>query len=114
MNRAEPDQPVMNRRMNPSTWLLTPLLGLVLATAAAAGSYEEPPINYNTAAPADPVARLQKQIDAGRVKLDREDARGYLPSLLKHLNVPVSSQSLVFSKTSFQRDRISPKNPRAL
>ena len=34
-------------------WLLTPLLGLALATAAAAGSYEEPPINYNSATPAD-------------------------------------------------------------
>src|SRR5437764_14780412 len=67
-NRAELDRSVMNRRIHPSMWLLTPLLGLALATAAAAGSYEEPPINYNSATPADPVARLQKQIDAGRVK----------------------------------------------
>ena len=53
-------------------------------------------------------------VRAGRVTLDRDDAQGYLASLLKHLNVPASSQSLVFSKTSFQRERISPRTPRAL
>ena len=39
---------------------------------------------------------------------------GYLRSLLKGLEVPESSQVLVFSKTSFQRERISPETPRAL
>jgi hypothetical protein len=34
--------------------------------------------------------------------------------LLKELNVPVSSQVLVFSKTSLQRERICPKTPRAI
>jgi hypothetical protein len=34
--------------------------------------------------------------------------------LLRHLQVPESSQVLVFSKTSLQRDRISPKTPRAI
>src|SRR5262249_27414426 len=36
------------------------------------------------------------------------------PAILKELNVPPSSQVLVFSKTSFQRERITPKTPRAL
>jgi len=35
-------------------------------------------------------------------------------SLLKNLNIPESSQTLVFSKSSFQLDHISPQNPRAL
>jgi hypothetical protein len=39
---------------------------------------------------------------------------GYLPALLKALDVPVASQVLVFSKTSFQAVRIFPHNPRAL
>jgi hypothetical protein len=34
--------------------------------------------------------------------------------MLRLLNVPVSSQVLVFSKTSFQASRISPRTPRAL
>ena len=42
------------------------------------------------------------------------DDHGYLPALSKELNVPQSSQVLVFSKTSFQRERITPKTPRAL
>lgn len=39
---------------------------------------------------------------------------GYLESLLRELHIPVSSQTLVFSKTSFQVSRISPDHPRAL
>lgn len=104
----------MNSRTQLSIWFLAPLLALALASPAAAASYEEPPIDYHTAAPADPISRLQEKLDAGRVKLDRDDAQGYLGSFLKHLNIPASSQSLVFSKTSFQRDRISPRTPRAL
>src|SRR5215471_10156310 len=63
---------------------------------------------------ADPVADLQTRIKQGNVLLEYEPSHGYLLSLLKHLNVPISSQTLVFSKTSLQSERISPKTPRAL
>lgn len=76
--------------------------------------YEQEPINYSKTAPNDPVARLQKALDAGSIKLDYDEHFGYLPAVLKQLNVPVSSQSLVFSKTSFQRSRISPRTPRGV
>ena len=62
----------------------------------------------------DPVADLQRKIDAGNVKLEFDGPQGYLRSLLKALNVPISSQSLVFSKSSFQMALISPKAPRAI
>lgn len=39
---------------------------------------------------------------------------GYLPSLLEQLGVNPDSQALVFSKTSFQAGKISPRNPRAI
>ena len=39
---------------------------------------------------------------------------GYLAAVLGALRVPVSSQTLVFSKTSFQYPNISPEKPRAL
>ena len=39
---------------------------------------------------------------------------GCLPSLLAALHIPVSSQVLVFSKTSLQRQHIAPDAPRAL
>src|SRR5689334_9515925 len=84
------------------------------SAALAQAAYEQDPINYLSAPVDDPVARLQKRIDAGSVKLEADEKHGYLEPLLKALNIRVSSQTLVFSKTSFQRDHISPTNPRAL
>src|SRR6185436_14201872 len=62
-----------------------------------------------------PVAQLQKQVEQGKVTIvyDEKD-HGYLKSVLQLLAVPVSSQTLVFSKTSFQYPKISPEHPRAL
>ena len=48
------------------------------------------------------------------MKLRFDDEHGYLSSVLEALDVPVQSQVLVFSKTSFQAPRISPRMPRAL
>jgi hypothetical protein len=79
-----------------------------------ADDFDRPPINYSSAKPDNFVTRLQKQIDAGQVKLPFADEFGYLPAVLKELNVPRSSQMLVFSKTSLQRDRIAPRTPRAV
>jgi len=62
----------------------------------------------------DPIADLQQRIKGGQAKLEFEKDHGYLVSLLKVLKVPVSSQTLVFSKTSLQSERISPKTPRAI
>jgi hypothetical protein len=76
--------------------------------------FEEDSINYNNAVATNAVAQLQKQIDTGAVTLKHEDAHGYLLSLLDRLKVPRSSQMLVFSKTSLQRELISPKTPRSI
>jgi hypothetical protein len=76
--------------------------------------YSDAPINYRSQALSDPVALLQKRLDAGTARLTYDADRGYLKSVLKLLNIPVSSQALVFSKTSFQFTRISPDHPRAL
>ena len=84
------------------------------AVAGADDDFERAPINYSKATPNNPLARLQAQMDAGKVQLPFHKDRGYLPTLLKTLQVPESSQVLVFSKTSLQRSRISPKSPRAL
>lgn len=71
-------------------------------------------IGYRTAGGNDPVARLQRRINSGEVKLEYSEKNGYLESVLKLLGVPASSQGLVFSKTSFQLHRIMPSNPRAI
>ena len=75
---------------------------------------DAPPLNYATAKDSNPISRLQVSLNEGKTKLAFEKDFGYLPSLLKALNVPVSSQMLVFSKTSLQRNKISPMTPRAL
>jgi hypothetical protein len=82
-------------------------LSLFVALCAAA-------LQARTPAPSDPVQRLQQRIDSGDVALDFEPAHGYLPAVLAALKVPVSSQGLVFSRTSLQVDRIAPWSPRAL
>ena len=48
------------------------------------------------------------------MKLEFDEAHGYLRSVLRALGIPVESQVLVFSKTSFQAAAISPEWPRAL
>ena len=71
-------------------------------------------INYDKAKPNDPITRLQQWIKDGKVTLENDKDHGFLPALLRELKVPVSSQMLVFSKTSFQLRRISPSKPRAI
>lgn len=76
--------------------------------------YDHPSIQYPTQEPDDAITRLQQKMDSGAVKLDFDAKWGYLPSLLKHLGINIDSQMLVFSKTSFQGPKISPKEPRAV
>lgn len=68
----------------------------------------------DTAVTRDPVARLQARLDAGTLTLAHDSVLGYLPALLAALEIPTSSQLLVFSRTSLQTDRITPWSPRAL
>ncbi len=89
------------------------LLGLA-AAALQAEEYERPPINYSTATPDNPLSRLQAKLAAGELELPHEPDFGYLRAVLQALDVPESSQMLVFSKTSLQRDRIAPETPRAI
>jgi hypothetical protein len=57
---------------------------------------------------------LNARLREGGVTLAFDPVNGYLRSLLDALGVPVESQTLVFSQTSFQADRIHIHNPRAL
>lgn len=82
------------------------------AHAEALSSHEA--IGYQRQAPVDPVARLAQDMAAGKRRLTRDQTTGYLKSLLAALAIPEASQTLVFSKTSFQRDLIAPHTPRAL
>ena len=105
--------------------LLSGLLSLALVGTAVAASpivvkqqgyipFGDAPINYRSEDLRDPIAVLQRKLDSGEVKLQYENEQSYLRSVLKALNISVNSQTLVFSKTSFQYPKISPDKPRAL
>jgi len=103
-----------DQRVGPATAILM----LALTTLGyAAQNYEkpippeEPSIGYwADDAPDGVVGRRQ---ELGRLA-SSDDAREALARILDVLEVPVSSQMLVFSKTSLQRGLISPRNPRAV
>ena len=90
------------------------LVSAFLARGFSQGFYERPPIDYFNAPVHDRVAELSRKLEAGEVTLEYDDSFGYLKSVLEALEVPISSQTLVFSKTSLQLHRISPRRPRSL
>jgi hypothetical protein len=96
-----------------SVALVFGMAGLAAASAVAQ-DIERDPIRYSAATPRNPVVALQERLEKGTAKLEYEPGRGYLGSVLRALDIPESSQVLVFSKTSLQRERISPRTPRAI
>jgi hypothetical protein len=83
-------------------------------TARSEDEFENAPISYYESESHDPVAKLLQQIKSGEKVLVADSKGDYLPSVLQALDIPVSSQCLVFSKTSLQLSRIGPSTPRAI
>ncbi|MCR9202647.1 MAG: hypothetical protein NXI04_28730 [Planctomycetaceae bacterium] len=90
------------------------LLSILPAAANAQLDFEKEPISYSERTPEDPVYRLSQRLEQGSAKLPWESGHGRLRALLRALDIPESSQTLVFSKTSLQISRISPRTPRAI
>jgi len=105
-----------------STWLAVGSLAWMTASVVSSGQApisplalrNHPAIAYQTTRPSDPVARLDERLAGGAATLTFDATSGYLHSVLAELRVPLESQLLVYSKTSFQAPRIGPSNPRAL
>lgn len=90
-------------------------VGLLFASVCSGQNrLDVPPINYLQTRGDNPVSRLAEKLDAGEIRLPYEEGYGQLRAILNELAIPISSQSLVFSKTSLQSGRISPDNPRAI
>jgi hypothetical protein len=103
------------KRRSVASWLSAMAVCLAATVhAAASDDFEREPILYRQTQPDNCVSRLQERIDAGLVKPVFDERTGYARWLIGALGVPQSSQMLVFSKTSMQRNRIAPKTPRAL
>lgn len=103
-------------------WVLLAGAGCALAAAGqtlgetALLPIDHPAIQYDTRHLDDRVTRLGRDLISGKIHLTPSEgsAGGYLPALLQALGVNPDSQTLVFSKTSFQAARIDPRNPRAI
>ena len=77
-------------------------------------SLDHQAIQYRTGPLRDPVGLLIRDLQSGNTQLTFHGPQGYLRSLLDALHVPIESQIAVFSKTSLQKDRIEPRNPRTI
>jgi hypothetical protein len=103
-------------------WLGGAMIGATIALLAHSQTVDEalvpvdhPAIRYNQSPVNDRVTRVIQDMKAGKTKLTAgKDGTGILDGLLRALGVNPDSQMLVFSKTSFQASRISPRNPRAI
>ena len=87
---------------------------LMAGSLYADDEFEREPILYSQSTPENRISRLQQRLDQGELILTHDEKKSYLPALLQALDVPVESQMLVFSKTSLQLQRISPRTPRAI
>ncbi len=96
-----------------TAWGLLIIL-LITAPCFPQVDIEAPPINYSETKADNAVTRVIDQIESGGLSLDYDQDFGYLPALLQALDVSVSSQGLVFSKTSMQIQFLSPQTPRAV
>jgi hypothetical protein len=100
-------------------WFLIACSGVLAAsgaeTAPARLGIYNPLHKYETRAPDDRFSRFLKDWDQGKSNsIDLGGDLQFLRSLLNELEVPVSSQMLVFTATSLQKGLISARNPRAL
>ena len=101
--------------MKLNVWLWLLLIASGLATSAADyRDFDQPPHDYWKQTPKDRFSRWMTNVQSGRVELDYSGEKAFVASVLKSLDIPVTSQMLLFSTTSLQLSLISPRTPRAL
>lgn len=93
------------------------MLLMIAPSALAETSYQDfemPPHDYFKRTPTDRFTQMKAALESGQLKLDLSGEKEFLASFLQAMDVPASSQMLVFSTTSLQLSLINPSNPRAL
>lgn len=111
----KPDARSMTRKVVASVAVLSWVAAVAAATQITDAIIEpqHPAIGYGTP-PDDRVAELNRNLQAGTVRLDFEGRSGYLRALLAALDIPVESQIALFSGTSLQARNISARTPRTI
>jgi hypothetical protein len=90
------------------------LLFIIQSVAFTQTAFNYPPLHYADAPVKNDIQQLQEKLNSKEISLDFDSQGGYLKAVLNALEIPIESQTLVFSKTSFQRELISIKTPRAI
>jgi hypothetical protein len=93
-------------------WMIA--LFSVQVAAGQVDLWDLPPLRYSDTPATDPLAMLAAKLERGEIPLQGETPLEKLDFVLRTLDVRASSQILVFSKTSKQIGKISPRNPRSL
>ena len=101
------------RRMS-RIFLMLVLGAALLAVQGDDLDLDAPFHRYRERTPQDRFSKIKPSLENGTLLLDRSSELAFLGSVLKALEVPASSQMLVFSTTSLQLSLINPRNPRAL
>ena len=104
----------LSDRWKTTLWLTASLALSAVSTILAIDDFEFPPISYSDTTPNDRITQLQGDTKSGKLKFTQKSEKEFVGALLKELKIPVSSQALVFSKTSLQTSAISPGQPRAI
>src|SRR5262245_1282733 len=106
---VEPRRRIHVIQMRFGLWLVAGVASFALASVASAqlgdssfDQFDHPAIEYLARPAHDPVAALIPRIDSGDLQLSFDTQHGYLPALLKALDIPTESQVVAFSKTSTQ------------
>lgn len=84
------------------------------ALSQAFNDFQKPPHSYYDREPTDPMSQLINAAEAGEFDFGTESGLPLVKKMLKALDIPESSQVIVFSQTSLQRSLISSENPRAM
>jgi hypothetical protein len=94
--------------------ILANLLPSISRGEATYADLDAPAHAYWTRPLEDAFTKLKAELESGKIPLTSGDEMGFVVNLLGALEIPVSSQTLVFSNTSLQLRLISPRNPRAI
>jgi hypothetical protein len=76
--------------------------------------YGLPPVEYGSGEFTDPVTLLNGQLTRHTRELNFDPEWGYLRDVLRQLEIPESSQLMVYSKTALNPRIINPENPRVV
>ncbi len=90
------------------------LWSVPLAHAQFWNDYDLEPHDYRGAELDDPVTAFMERVERGETIIDEAPGKDLVTRLLQEFDIPLSSQVIVFTKTSLQANGISSDNPRAL